>query len=222
MSRTFHISQQHHSLCRRRRRRCHSSHIGLSIQWEMNAVCLHLRVLFIRGTCVLSFIQPLFSMKLCAFASASACERARNGKRVSCMETFCVDVFHFYQIFGRFAPPLLPLYFGILRHSDRCMQFLILHFQLLLYSTNDNETTTWYIIYTKRCERKKQLLVYAYNDVCSAHQPTDNLQREAEEAAKRKEHVPFCLLCVCAVYVWILLLFFRSIVSICLFHFTFY
>lgn len=77
----------------------------------------------------------------CLFAFESSCEElafclsfnhcfqwncvcARNGKSVACIETFCV----------------------ILRHSDRCMQFLILHFHLLLFSTNDNETTTWCII----------------------------------------------------------------------------
>lgn len=156
MSCTFHISQQHHSLCRRRRR-CHSSHRSIYTQWEMNAVCLHLRVLFIRGTCVLSFIQPLFSMELCAQWKESILYRKSS---------LCYSL-SLLSAFGSHATTIIttissPLHLAILRHSDRCMQFLILHFQLLLYSTNDNETTTYNMIYHihKRCEHRKQLLVY--------------------------------------------------------------
>lgn len=47
------------------------------------------------------------------------CVCVRNGRRVACIETFCAEVFHFYQFFGGFLPPLQPLLWHvILRHSD--------------------------------------------------------------------------------------------------------
>lgn len=103
-------------------------------QWEMFAVCLHLRVLFIRETCVLSSIQPLFSIKcvrVCVCACAIEEERILNRNffllhlHIVCHSLSLPSAF---RSLSTTSPP--PSSYSsdslaIRSHSVRCMQFLI-------------------------------------------------------------------------------------------------